>query len=176
MRELTTIALIERLMQALGKAARQQTNVYFTGGVTAVLHRWRDATIDIDLKLVPDSDEILRAIPDLKDELNVNVELASPDQFIPELPGWRERSLFIRKEGPVSFFHYDLHAQALSKIERGHDRDVSDVTSMIAEGLVKKAKLLELFERIEPELFRYPAIDAGSFRLAVQSFLDSTRT
>lgn len=48
---------------------------------------------------------------------------ASTEQFIPELPGWRERSPFIRREGRISFNHYDLHAQALAKIERGHERD-----------------------------------------------------
>jgi hypothetical protein len=31
----------------------------------------------------PESDELLRAIPKLKETLNINVELASPDQFMP---------------------------------------------------------------------------------------------
>ncbi len=64
---------------------------------SAVLLGFRASTVDIDLKLIPDSDELLRAIPKLKEELQVNVELASPDQFIPPLPEWRERSRFIRR-------------------------------------------------------------------------------
>lgn len=169
MRELTSAALIERLIAAIGRAARHQTNVYFTGGVTAVLHAWRDTTVDVDLKLVPDSDEILRAIPALKEELHINVELAAPDQFIPELPGWQERSVFIRTEGRASFFHYDLYSQALSKIERGHARDLADVERMLADALVVRSKLWDLYERIEPELYRYPAIDPASFRRAVRA-------
>lgn len=38
---------------------------------------------------------------------------------------------------------------------------------MLAERLVGRARLLELFIAIEPELYRYPAVDAASFREAV---------
>ena len=61
--------------------------VYLTGGACAVLQGWRDSTLDVDLKLVPDSDALLQAIPRLKESLEINVELAAPDQFIPEVPG-----------------------------------------------------------------------------------------
>ena len=81
-----------------------------------------DSTIDIDLTMEPESDDLLRTVPRLKESLSLNVELASPDHFIPALAGWRERSPFIAREGNVTFRHYDLYAQALSKIERGHDR------------------------------------------------------
>jgi hypothetical protein len=94
--------------------------------------------------------------------------LASPGDFIPELPGWRERSPFIERIGTLDFYHYDLYAQALSKIERGHELDVSDVQEMLARGLVDPDMLLELFARIEPELFRFPAIDPTSFRSRVE--------
>lgn len=33
----------------------------------------------------------------------------------------------IAREGKLSFFHYDLYAQALAKIERCHSQDVADV-------------------------------------------------
>ncbi|MGH2746412.1 MAG: DUF6036 family nucleotidyltransferase [Actinomycetota bacterium] len=173
MRELTTPERVERFMQELGRAVRNPVRVYFTGGVTAILHGWRDATIDIDLKAVPESDEVLRAVSRLKEKLSVNVELAAPDQFIPEVPGWQERSLFIGSEGPASFFHYDLYSQALSKIERGHSQDVGDVRRALADGLVDRAMLRTLFDRIEPELFRYPAIDPKAFRRGLEDMLGS---
>lgn len=83
MRQLATAARIRRLLQELGKSTREPATPYLTGGATAVLLGWRDATIDVDVKLVPDRDEVLRAIRDLKNELQINVELASPDLFIP---------------------------------------------------------------------------------------------
>jgi hypothetical protein len=162
-------ARLERFMEALGLEAREPTRVYFTGGATAVLHGWRDSTIDVDLKLVPDSDRLLRSLPRLKEELEINVELASPDDFIPPLPGWRERSPSVATVGSVSFHHYDFYAQALSKIERGHANDLLDVEAMLARGLVTKDRLRALFAEIEPALYRYPAIDPASFRSAVEA-------
>lgn len=171
MREKISVESIERFMKALGRAGRTNARIYFVGGVSAVLLGWRASTIDIDIKLVPEANEILKAIPDLKERLQVNVELASPDDFIPPLPGWEERSGFITREGGIDFFHYDFYAQALAKIERGHNTDLLDVRQMIDAGLVEPSRLLEYFSRIEDQLYKYPAINAGSFRRAVEKFL-----
>jgi hypothetical protein len=38
---------------------------------------------------------------------------------------------------------------------------------MAARGLIASGRLLEFFERIAPDLYRYPAIDPPSFRGAV---------
>jgi hypothetical protein len=168
MRALADSRRIEQFMRELGRAVDVDGRVYLTGGATAVLHGWRDTTIDVDIKLIPDRDEILREIPKLKERLNLNVELAAPSDFIPLPSGWEERSPLIRQEGKLSFHHFDPVAQALSKAERGHDQDISDVRQMIAAGLVTPAEALIQFEAIEPELYRFPAIDPASFRNAVE--------
>jgi len=156
-------------MRELGRSARAPAQIFFTGGVTAIMHGWRESTVDVDIRIIPESDEILRALPQLKERLHFNIELAAPDDFIPELPGWKDRSLFIADEGPLAFFHYDLYSQALSKLERRHSQDLADVRHMLDGGLVVTAKLLELYEAIEPKLYRYPAIDPKTFRVAVHS-------
>ena len=171
MRRLAEGARIRRLMQALGAAATAEARVYFTGGATAVLEGWRPTTVDVDLLIVPDRDEILRAVPALKEDLELNIERASPADFIPELPGWEDRSRFIAREGLVSFFHYDFYAQALAKIERGHAQDAADVAAMLERGLIEPGRLRELFDAIEPSLYRYPAIDPKSFRRALEATL-----
>jgi hypothetical protein len=61
----------------------------------------------------------------------------------------------------------DPYSQALSKIERGFAQDLADVASMVSAGLIDPARAQELFAEIEPELFRYPAIDAAAFRAKV---------
>lgn len=171
MRELATRERIRQFLLRLGRATRSEARIYLTGGATAVLNRWRETTIDVDLKLIPDAGDLLRAIAKLKDDLEINVELAAPDQFIPELPGWQDRSRFIEQVGSVSFYHYDLYAQALSKLERGHAKDRGDVNAMARLGLIESAELLRLFEEIEPELYRYPAVDPTSFRSTVEEFV-----
>lgn len=63
MRELADTERIQAFMQAIGRSASSHGRILFTGGATAVLLVWRDSTIDIDIKLVPDQDSVLRAIP-----------------------------------------------------------------------------------------------------------------
>jgi uncharacterized nucleotidyltransferase DUF6036 len=167
MRQLADAPRIERFMRELGRATRHEGRAYLTGGATAVLQGWRESTIDVDVKLVPDDDELLREIPRLKEELDLNVELAAPSDFIPLPAGWEERSPLIRREGKLSFHHFDPVAQALSKAERGHAQDLIDVREMIESGLVDPKEARAQFARIEPELYRFPAIDPGAFRSAV---------
>lgn len=171
MRGLTERDRLSRFMTALGAAATAETRVYFTGGACAVLLGWRPSTIDVDLQLAPDRDELLRAIAVLKDELQINVELAAPSHFIPELPGWEMRSVFIARHGRIGFYHYDFYAQALAKIERDHAQDRIDVAAMFDHGLIERERLRELFESIGDQLYRYPAIDAAAFRRAVEARL-----
>jgi hypothetical protein len=173
MRQLADSQRIHALMRELGRAATRSGRVYLTGGATAVLLGWRPATIDVDLKLVPDQDAVLRAIPALKESLQVNVELASPDDFIPVRAGWEDRGVFVAQEGPLAFFHFDFVAQALSKIERAHVQDLADVREMIDRGLVDRGALGREFAAIEPLLYRYPAIDAAAFARAVRSIADA---
>ena len=158
-------------MRSFGARAHQDARVYFTGGTTAVLMGWRDTTIDIDMRFNPELDELFRALPALKEELQINIELVSPSDFIPPLPGWEERCAYIAREGKVSFYHFDPYSQALAKIERGHTQDMKDVEMMLKKGLLEREKLLSLYQAIEPQLYRYPAIDPGSFSKAVHRFV-----
>lgn len=136
-----------------------------------MLDGWRNSTVDADLKLDPEPPGVFEAIRRIKDDLDVNVELASPDDFIPPLPGWRQRSRFIARHGEVDFYHYDDYAQALAKIERGHDRDLADVRAMIGRGLIEPTELRRLFVAIQPELVRYPAVDPEVFSQKVEDVL-----
>ena len=53
-------------MRSLGAAAQGDARAYFTGGVSAVLMGWREATIDVDLTIVPERDEVLRSMTVLR--------------------------------------------------------------------------------------------------------------
>ena len=129
--------------------------------------------IDVDLRLEPESDALLRELAGLKERLGINVELASPPDFIPELPGWRERSPMVFREGNVDVHHFDPYSQALSKIERGFAHDLMDVEQMLAVGMVHPDRLAELYAAIEPELYRYPAIDPPAFRRRLRDALSA---
>ena len=162
---------IRALARQLGRVAQSTVRLYLTGGSTAVVEGWRASTIDVDLRFEPESDELLRALPELKERLDVNIELVSPPDFIPELPGWRERSPFLFQDGHLEVYHFDLYSQALSKVERGFEQDLSDVRAMLDGGHVDADRLRELYEEIEPELYRYPAIDPAAFRRKLSATL-----
>jgi hypothetical protein len=169
MRELADADRIRRFMRAFGAEAEVPTRVYFAGGATVVLLGWRASTIDVDIRIEPEADNLFRAIPRLKDTLQLNIELASPVDFIPVREGWEARSPFITQEGRASFHHFDPYAQALAKVERSHRQDLEDVREMVSRGLIVGADAWRYFAAIEPHLYRYPAIDPPSFRRSVEA-------
>lgn len=162
-------------MRLLGREAQGNGRVYLVGGASAVIVGWRDTTVDVDLKLDPEPAGVFTAIARAKDTLNINVELASPDDFMPALPDWRARSVFVARHGPVDFLHYDFYAQALAKIERGHEQDLSDVEAMGRLKLIDPGRLMGLFETIEADLVRYPAIDPFHFRNRVRTAVGAAK-
>ena len=172
MRKLVDRGRLLEFMKALGRAADEPSRVYLLGGACALWHGWRSTTLDVDLNIVPDCDAIYRAIPMLKKSLSMNVELVVPNAFLPELAGWQNRSIYIESIGKAEFYHLDFYTQALSKLERSHERDLTDVASMLADGLVEPSKLRLYLDELLPKLYRYPAVDPASFQAAVEAFLE----
>jgi len=171
MRRKATVATLQLFMQELAAAARSPGKVYFTGGATALLLGFRDQTIDVDIKLDPEPAGVFEAIAQLKNRLSLNVELASPADFIPAPEDWRQRSRHISSLGPLEFFHYDFSLQALAKLERGYPQDLEDVASFLRGGYLKVTELRERFATVAPDLIRYPALDPGQFKNKVEGFL-----
>ena len=163
---------IEQLMKALGREARGSGSIYFTGGASALLIGWRRSTVDIDIRLDPEPLGIFQAIAKLKQELDINIVLASPQDFLPPLPEWRDRSIFIGKYGEISFYHYDFTAQALAKISRGYNRDIDDVRAMYEQKLFSLEKLRDCFEAIAPELIRFPSLNPEILRNRIEKFIE----
>jgi hypothetical protein len=91
---------IQRFMTALAVKATRPARLYFTGGATAVLLGWRASTIDVDIHIVPDDDRLLRALPDLKEDLEMNVELACPSRTSsPKFPAGRSAACSSPRRG-----------------------------------------------------------------------------
>ncbi|MFO0140967.1 MAG: hypothetical protein ACK513_06065, partial [Aphanizomenon sp.] len=100
------------------------------------------------------------------------IELASPQDFLPPLPGWRDRSLFIGKQGQISFYHYDFTAQALAKLSRGFNRDIKDVEAMYKQKLFSLNDLRNSFEAITPEIIRFPSLNPDILRSRIEKFIE----
>jgi hypothetical protein len=169
MRQAVDAARARTFLEALSRATTQPTTVYLVGGATAVMVGWRASTIDLDIVLEPEDEGALRALPRLKEELHTNVELASPLDFLPPLPGWRDRSLFVIQLDRLTVRQFDPYAQVLAKLERGFTQDLLDVQAMIERSMVDPARLLELFDSIAGELYRFPSVAGNELRAAVQA-------
>jgi hypothetical protein len=159
-------------MNELARSAprRGTYRVYFVGGGTAVLQGWRASTIDADL--YSDKDEIFHDVQGIKERLQLNIEFARPEDFVPALAGSNDRHVFIETVGKVSFYHYDPYAQLLSKVVRGFERDIADAKRFLDSGMVDAGQFRALVDRIPDAAYaKYPSLSRDAVREAVDSFI-----
>ena len=144
--------------------------VFFVGGGTAVFAGWRSSTIDADLHA--EDEAVLRDIQAIKEHLQINVEFARPEDFVPELAGTEGRHVLLETIGRVSFFHYDPYAQLLSKVVRGFRKDMQDADSFVSSGMVEAERFRSLVQDIpEAAYARYPALSQQAVLEVVDGFL-----
>jgi hypothetical protein len=172
MRNETTRESMTAFMKELARRAPRggTYNVCFVGGGTAVYLGWRRSSNDVDVH--SEQDVVFRDIQEIKEALNINIEFARPEDFVPPLNGSVDRHVFIDTVGPISFFHYDPYAQLLSKVVRGFKRDFDDASQFVRSGMVDPATLRSLVKEIPDSAFaRYPALSRTAVENAVDRFL-----
>ena len=172
MRKELTRERLRALMKELARTAprRGSWRVYLVGGGTAVLQGWRRSSIDADL--FSDQDEVFWDIQGIKERLNVNIEFARPEDFVPALQRTEDRHVFIEKIGSVAFYHYDPYAQLFSKVVRGFKRDLDDAWAFVRSGMVDPVKFQALVEGISnPAYAKYPNLARAGVKKAVDDFL-----
>ena len=163
---------LRALMHELARIAprRSSFRVYLVGGATAVCAGWRPSSIDADL--FSEQEEIFHDIQGIKERLNLNVEFARPEHFVPALRGSAQRHVFIETIDNVSFYHYDPYAQILSKLVRGFQRDLDDAHHFIQSGMVDVQELQSLVEDISESAYsKYPNLSRSAVLEAVYDFL-----
>lgn len=147
---------IERFLQQFGQLSQQSGRLYLAGGAELVHGGLRGegaTTVDIDLRLdVSDETAAETLIRQLMRQLGINVELASPADFIPLPSDWQTRSPFVGRYGNTDVFYFDYYALALSKIARGTSRDLSDVSLLAQNGLIQREQLEAAYQQILPQL------------------------
>ncbi len=148
-------ARIELFLTRLGERFHRPGRVYLVGGTTLVFEALRQQTLDIDLVMEVDlkyHGELIQVVRKLKDELSINVEEASPADFIPLPSGFENRHEFIKRYGKIEALHFDLYSTALSKIERGREQDFEDVLALLQAGRLEWDKLAGYFAEILPRV------------------------
>ena len=172
MRAELTRKRLRALMEELARTAPRGRayRVYLVGGGTAVYAGWRASSVDVDL--FAEEDAVFRDIQGIKERLNINVEFARPEHFVPPLEGSPDRHVFIETVGRISYYHYDPYAQVLSKVVRGFDRDLDDARRFVRSGMVDPARLRGLVAAIPESAYaRYPNLSRAAVGRAVEMFL-----
>lgn len=181
MRALADRDRLDRFLRALGEAIRVPVRLYLVGGSVLVDLGLRETTLDVDYVAASDDPagvaEIERALPKLKEALDINVEPASPADFMPVSAAVLARSRFVRSYGMLSVYHYDYPTLVLAKIARATERDLADVEILIREGLVSWIDIARTWSEVRtretgwlrhtpPEVERRLAATRGRLRAA----------
>lgn len=171
-RKLTSDGWRDLMREIAHTAPRSRSwRVYLVGGGTAVQVGWRQSTIEADL--YSDEDEVFRDVQAIKERLQLNIEFARPEDFVPPLEGAEDRHVFIETVQRVSFFHYDPYSQLLSKVVRGFRRDLLDAKSFVDSGMVDISSFRDLVSKIPDAAYaRYPALSREAVLEAVDAFLE----
>lgn len=147
---------IEQFLMQVGRT-HLPGRLYLTGGA-ALVHRGirPGQTLDIDIQITVDPGNLTAQIAHLKHKMNINIEFASPGDFIPLPTQWEARSAFIQRYDQVDVFYFDWYSIALSKMQRANRQDVVDVQLLVRHEFVEVTELDRLCQDVSHKIGRPP--------------------
>jgi hypothetical protein len=149
---------IDDFLRNLSRAFRKQGRLYLVGGAALVHLGVRSGTTqDIDIEIrATNEDEMSEAIRRLKDSMRINVEFASPADFIPVPAQWETNAKYVGRYGSIDVFYFDFYSIALSKIERGSATDINDVKLLVQQGIIDLQELDNAYNEVLPRVGKRP--------------------
>jgi hypothetical protein len=158
---------IESFLQQLGRTIRKPGRLYLVGGAALVHAGIRPGfTEEIDIQVSGANEgELIVAIQKLIQQMQINVEFASPADFMPLPSEWKMHAHYVGRYGEVDVFYFDFYSIALSKIERGNNRDIADVKLLVQQGIINLDELDTAYREVLAQLGkgRYPRITPQRF-------------
>ncbi len=164
---------IDHFLTELGRRFHQGGRVYLVGGAALVHAGIRPGssatTQDIDLEVA--SGDMYQTIHQLKQHLNINVEFASPGDFLPLPQNWQSMSRYVGRYGAVEVFYFDFYSIALSKIARGNSRDLQDVILLLQQQVISLAELDRAAHEVAAQMGKgnYKRLDPNDFLTRYQA-------
>ncbi|MBV9020944.1 MAG: hypothetical protein JOZ71_09555 [Ktedonobacteraceae bacterium] len=155
-------ASIESFLTRLGQTFHKPGRLYMVGGAALVHLGIRPGfTQDIDIQVGgPNEGDLIVAIQRLILQLQINIKFASPGDFIPLPTQWETNAHYVGRYGTIDVFYFDFYSIALSKIERGSNRDIADVKLLIQKEIITLNELDAAYQEVYAQLGqgRYPQI------------------
>src|SRR6266487_3983491 len=158
---------IESFLQQLGRTFRKSGRLYLVGGAALVHAGVRPGfTQDIDIQVGGANEgDLIISIQRLIQQMQINIEFASPKDFIPLPSQWETHARYIGRYGQIEVFYFDFYSIALSKIERGTTRDIEDVKLLVQQQRIALDELDATYQEVLAQLGkgRYPKITPERF-------------
>ena len=165
MRHNVTKADIEKFLDALGKSFHKPGRLYLAGAALVHIGLRSGFTMDIDVAIeASDEDEMVTAIRRLVEKMQINVEFASPGDFIPLPTQWMAQARYVGRYGSIDVFYFDFYSLALSKISRGNERDLIDVQLLFQKKLITLEELDAAYNEVLPRMGKRPYINLNPQR------------
>lgn len=120
--------------------------------------------------------DLIVAIQQLIQRMQINVEFASPADFMPLPSQWEMHAKYVGRYGLVDVFYFDFYSTALSKIARGNSRDIADVRLPVQQGIINLQELDAAYPEVLAQLGqgRYPRITPQRFFRALQCYAQTS--
>jgi hypothetical protein len=147
--------------------------LYLVGGAALVHAGIRPGisatTQDIDIEVA--SGDMYQIINQLKQQLQINVEFASPGDFIPLPRDWQSLSRYAGRYGSIDVFYFDFYSIALSKIDRGNSRDLQDVALLLQKQAITLQELDRTAQEVAAQMGKgnYKRLDPNAFLARYQA-------
>ena len=115
--------------------------------------------MDIDIEISGENEgEMIEAIRQLIQQMNINIEFASPRDFMPLPKHWLTQSQYVGRYGAIDVFYFDFYSIALSKMQRGSTLDINDVKLLLQQRIITleglDAAYLEVFAQLGKSSYR----------------------
>jgi hypothetical protein len=147
-------ARIEDFLKNLGRIFRKPGRLYLVGGAALVhLGVRTGSTMDIDIEISGENEgEMIEAIRQLIQQMNINIEFASPHDFMPLPKHWLTQSQYVGRYGAIDVFYFDFYSIALSKMQRGSTLDINDVKLLLQQRIITLEGLDTAYQEVFAQL------------------------
>jgi hypothetical protein len=146
---------------------RKPGRLYLVGDAALVHAGVRPGfTVDIDVQVGGKNEgELIVAIQRLIQQMQINVEFASPADFTPLPSDWEIHAQYVGRYGEIDVFYFDFYSIALSKIERGNSRDIADFRLLVQQKIITLDELDVAYQEVLAQLGqgRYPKLTPQRF-------------
>ena len=138
---------VRKFLTTVGSRVQSPAVLVLLGGSGLSLLGNARPTLDIDFDGEESTqDEFRRLLDEVAAEMHIELEAVPLHRFIPLPDGADNRHILIGSFGNLQVFVFDPYSVALSKLDRGFDSDIEDVTFLLRRRFVDPQMLNTLIE------------------------------